>query len=123
MILAELDISGNAGLILVGFLIQGGALSALWILWRHHVKTLVSHKREIEKKDSDIRTVIAAKDGEIKLCEARCREELAECQDSMHEEEKAFRTKTEELLREALRHEAEVLRDIRSELRSGGSSS
>lgn len=129
MFLAELDIKADAWLIVIGFLIQGGALSALWILWRHHVKTVSGHKREIKDKDGElaakdvaIATMLAAKDLEIKNREDACREELAECQNEMHDEEKAFRNKTEELLREALRHEAEVLNSIRAELRSGGSS-
>jgi hypothetical protein len=119
MLLAELDLKADAWLIAIGLLIQGGALTALGILWRHHIKTISSHKSEIKEKDKVNAALIVAKDNEIKVREEACREELADCQRQMHDDQKEFRAKTEEILKDALRHEAELLNDIRAELRSG----
>lgn len=122
MLLAEIDLKADAWLIIIGCLVQGGALTALGILWRHHVKTIASHKREIKDKEEKHAALVAAKDDEIKAREDTCREDLADCQQQMHDDQKEFRAKTEEILKDALRHEAELLNDIRSDLKSGGSS-
>jgi hypothetical protein len=133
MLLAEIDLKGDAIVILVGILIQGGALTALGILWKHHINTVRAAKRESDKRDSEhskalerkddaLKDIIAAKDKEIKAREDACREELAACQASMHDMEVEFRKTTERLLREALDHDAEMLTQIRAELKSGGNS-